>query len=299
MSKSTEHERTGTMRDFFGWKSNSKHQLNNSFLNIFTVCRYTDSAIPPHFHNNLELIVVTEGNSSVILGNTVYDIKKGEAILAFSYQIHGFTVDKASDVLVVTFHKDIVKAFYRPTVGKHPIDPVFKLSNATFDYLTAKLCVSSGQGEFYSSLSTALELKAKSCLYAVCAEFLEQVTFEESKGDQDTITIGVLQYIAENYRDNITLQSVSDALGYNYQYVSRIFNTSTGYNFKNVLNQYRFEHAKQLLHETDMAITDVAFESGFQSLRTFNRVCFEMYETSPKQLRNDIRRINVISTSKI
>ena len=45
------------------------------------------------------------------------------------------------------------------------------------------------------------------------------------------------------------------------------------------------EHAYALLQDTDMSISEICFESGFQSIRSFNQVCRETYGMSPKELK--------------
>ena len=44
------------------------------------------------------------------------------------------------------------------------------------------------------------------------------------------------------------------------------------------------------LEETDMTISQIAFESGFQSIRSLNAVCLEMYGKSPKLLREERKK---------
>lgn len=54
-----------------------------------------------------------------------------------------------------------------------------------------------------------------------------------------------------------------------------------------MLNLYRMEQAMMFLTETtDIPISDVAFLSGFQSIRSLNAVCMETYKITPTQLRN-------------
>lgn len=267
-----------------------KHQNFNTFSNVLTVYNYTDFNTTIHFHKNLEFIYAVEGTASVTMGNQTYELKEGESILVFPYRIHGFIAPKDSRLWVMTFSQDYIKAFYNPMIGKRAVDPVFALTDETKNFIDAKLITPLGKTAFYSSISKKRELTLKSCLYAICSEFTEQVEVVSDNQESETIAINVLQYISDNFRDDITLQSAAEALGYNYQYISRIFNQTVSFNFKTVLNQYRFEYALQLLRETDKPITDIAFESGFQSLRTFNRVCYEMFKTSPMQCRKKSKK---------
>jgi AraC-like DNA-binding protein len=81
-----------------------------------------------------------------------------------------------------------------------------------------------------------------------------------------------LHYIETNYTKNISLNGVASYLGISENYLSRLFNQLTGQTFRTYLNNIRLGHAQKLLSSTEKSIIDIAFESGFNSLRTFNRV---------------------------
>lgn len=81
-----------------------------------------------------------------------------------------------------------------------------------------------------------------------------------------------VEYIKRNYPSDITLKDVANAVGFSEYYFSRLFKDYTGRNFHNYLNEYRVKQAEKLLRSSDMQISDVALESGFNSLVTFNRI---------------------------
>ena len=89
-----------------------------------------------------------------------------------------------------------------------------------------------------------------------------------------------------NYRDDISLVSLAEHYGYEYHYLSRQFHTLFHMNFKDFLNTYRLEHARELLLHTDMNITEISHNSGFQTMRTFNRVFLQQTGMTPTEFRN-------------
>ena len=54
--------------------------------------------------------------------------------------------------------------------------------------------------------------------------------------------------------------------------------------FSRYVNLYRVERATNLLMNTDMSITEIALSSGFQSIRSFNRVYLELTGLSPSMM---------------
>ncbi len=78
---------------------------------------------------------------------------------------------------------------------------------------------------------------------------------------------------------------MAESCGYDAHYLSRIFSSNVGINFKRVVNSYRLDYARTLLQETGLSITEVALASGFGSVRSFNRAFAEEYNAVPKNGR--------------
>lgn len=67
--------------------------------------------------------------------------------------------------------------------------------------------------------------------------------------------------------------------------LSRVINRSFGKSFPRLLNEYRVEDAKRMLVDPKIAIQVLAFEVGFNSLASFNRIFKEVTGETPSQFR--------------
>ena len=105
---------------------------------------------------------------------------------------------------------------------------------------------------------------------------MRQARLSERVGRNEELIGQILDYIAEHYRQPISLSSVAEAFGYEYHYLSRMLNKDYGISFSRMVNEYRIDHALRLLEETELSITEIASESGFQSIRSFN-LSFKKY----------------------
>lgn len=76
---------------------------------------------------------------------------------------------------------------------------------------------------------------------------------------------------------------------YRSQLANAISEGSGGQTFLQFVNGYRLARATQLLTETDEPIEQIAFDSGFNNRRTFNRVFRDEYEMSPSDFRRASR----------
>ncbi|QHW34773.1 helix-turn-helix transcriptional regulator [Paenibacillus rhizovicinus] len=107
----------------------------------------------------------------------------------------------------------------------------------------------------------------------------------ERKASRDNIIDFVTNYMEEHYRDDITLDILSDKLNISASYLSTYFKTKTGMNFIDYINNYRIDLAKSLLKGADMRIQDVASEVGYQNINSFNRMFKKISGITPSEFR--------------
>ena len=90
-------------------------------------------------------------------------------------------------------------------------------------------------------------------------------------------------------KNKTSLFDIAEKLGYNYHYLSKKFNKTFSMSFTEYLNSYRLEQALTLLTETDFNITEIAIESGFQSIRSFNEIFKQHTGTTPAKYRSELK----------
>ena len=76
-------------------------------------------------------------------------------------------------------------------------------------------------------------------------------------------------------------------MGYDYHYVSRYFHTVFKMSFSEFLTLYRLETAVTLMEQSDKKMVDVAMESGFQSVRSFNDCFKSHFKITPSEYRKN------------
>lgn len=113
------------------------------------------------------------------------------------------------------------------------------------------------------------------------------------KSESNRIINQMIEFISQNYKENISLRDVASHFGYEYHYISRYLSKSVRTNFRVLLNQYRLEHAKTMLLNSSVngdgvSITKIALDSGFQSIRTFNRAFMNYTGTEPRKYLNSL-----------
>ena len=92
-------------------------------------------------------------------------------------------------------------------------------------------------------------------------------------------------YMEANLKNPITMSEAADAAGYSLYHFSRIFNQATGHSPYDYVIRRRLSEAARELINTDKKIIDIAFDAGFESLRTFNRTFFRFMKDTPSKYR--------------
>ena len=268
---------------------NFLHNAHDTFNSDFSSSVYKSnslSSFSQHFHKNFEIIFVTQGNCVCTLNNQQYTLSKGQAIFICPFQIHNFSLGTDSEIRRITFHQHLILTVSQTLNGRVPKNPVFCISKELLDLTLQKIHTFWGNENVSLSRIAPYERRIyiKGLLYMICGEFLDQAVLTEIT-HSNKIAIDVVQYISENFQKNISLSEIAKEKGYNPQYISRTFNTTMGLSFKKILNQFRLEHAYAMLQDTDMPISYICFESGFQSIRSFNQECKDTFGKTPKELR--------------
>ncbi|MEW4370150.1 response regulator [Paenibacillus kandeliae] len=95
-----------------------------------------------------------------------------------------------------------------------------------------------------------------------------------------------LQYIKQNYAQNISLQQVADHVSLSFGYLSNLFKKELQITFVDYLNRYRIERAKELLIGTNLKSYDIAVQVGFSPEYTyFSKVFKKVTGLNPNEYR--------------
>jgi AraC-like DNA-binding protein len=89
--------------------------------------------------------------------------------------------------------------------------------------------------------------------------------------------------------EDVSLALVARHCGVSEGHLSRLFHHATGLTFREYVAQVRVEHAKALLLHSGKGVTEIAYESGFQSLSQFHRVFRKTFGSTPGAMRRTRR----------
>lgn len=242
----------------------------------------------PHIHSHIELIYLREGSSVATVDNKDYTIERGDVFLSFPNQIHFYHDKSTVSGYLILFTPDLIKDFKDLFRSQVPTSPIIKYQQLPIDIRNRLKTIVTKNA---NSDSIFDKTAAKGFLTALIAELLPLMTLAPASTDHDSIK-NILTYCSENYTEPLTLELLAKELHLNKYYISHIFKERMNIGFADFVNSLRIEHACNLL-EKGSNITEIAFSSGFSSIRTFNRVFLQTLGMTP---RDYIRSKETVAT---
>jgi len=240
-----------------------------------------------HWHKRIEIIRIRQGEMKIRMGNTLKTAGKDDIAIFFPGTPHeGFTEDSEAIYDGIMFELSILKN--NTFAYKNFIEP-FELNYVIFHEIISDpeilqiindLIKINYTDDLQENKLSSLYMLG--LIYTLFGKFYEKYGNNLKKTKRSESAFGkVIDYINKNYDKNITTLSVSEQFGYNESYFSRRFKELTGISSAKYIRIMRLERAKKLLADTNMPISEVAKQSGFNDTNYFNRCFKEYYGTAP------------------
>lgn len=244
---------------------------------------------PEHFHQDIELLYVLEGNLTVEIGEKSICMEKEDVYVINANKAHRLRGSEnvlfAKLLIEYRILSDIINS----------VDILFwcdstKNKDERYDQMRRLL------KKLLNHYLTGQEKTADFGYIALCYQvfemlsvhFLVQLADKENMDENDRFEERIMKiesYIRDNYNQPISLKELSDKLFLSNGYLSRFFKKNYGMNFAEYLSNVRLYHAVDELLYTDIPITRIAYDNGFAGVTVFNKVFKKAYGETPSQFR--------------
>lgn len=229
--------------------------------------------IGANLHEYSELLYCQKGCGIVTVNGQDIPLKEGQLAWIPPNYVHKYDFPDGKVVCAV-FSNDLIPLFFKVLAGRYFCVSVVEMEELSY---LPPLLPTLGK-EDYLLISGYLNL--------ICAKVIRQSNFESSKHSDGILYQKVISYIADHYREDISLKQIARLFGYNEKYLSHTLHELTGIQFRQLLAFYRIGHAKKLLTgSTNQDITSIAMDSGFSAINSFHRTFKEMTGMTPSQYR--------------
>ncbi len=187
--------------------------------------------------------------------------------------------------------------------GKHPVDGLSDLFRELFvegpvRQTTGSVEIQNLYGRVVRELLSTdefsdrmLALNVEQMLLLICRNFaLSSEKFRQSdEGGESNIVERIIGLLEANCGTLKNLSELSNMLGYSYPYLSHVFTRRMGQSIKEYYQQLLFERAVEML-QSDMSITQISDQLGYQAIHSFSRAFSNHYGVSPSRYIESTKR---------
>ena len=237
-----------------------------------------------HWHRSVEIFALFEGELEFYINEIRYPLQPGEFILVNSNEIHSILSPKKNQTVVLqiplaTFEKYYTdeRFIYFSHSSRLQDEEVMRLIREMYLAYQEKKC--------------GYELKVQSQFYMLV--YLLVTKYRKTEVNEDLIRhnknlnklSAITSYMKENYKKELSLESLAKTFGYSPTYLSRMFQKYAKTNYKTCLDNIRLEHAAKDLVNTEITIGEIAFNNGFANSKAFAKVFRAKYGMLPSEFR--------------
>ena len=244
-----------------------------------------------HNHSAVEILLTLEGTVTYTVEDKLYQVRKGEILIVPPDTLHSLSMGEGSSRYLFLFEPDAIMSMRDIKYMASYFNKPFHLRDGSDAHVRIRELLLRAN-DAYEKREMLWNTLCYSCIlriYAILGQhYLGSVRPHtgDSTGNMDAEVVNaVMTYVNNHYREDLTLEEVAQFAGFSRYYFSRSFKKQTGYSFKEYLCQKRVQVAMDLLIRTNRSMRDVALESGFGSVATFNRVFREKKGCTPSQYR--------------
>ena len=282
---------------YFELKENKPHGTKDDPFSTYHIENAGRSfQIPVHWHDEFEIIYVRSGFLTVSISGESYIGKTGDAFVVSPGNLHLMgsqtgTVDYYTFLFplkYISFRTDdmLDEKLLEPLNSGHLMicprvkDTAKELCEQLIEIYEAK------KDESESKITTQVRTKIILLLF-ILEMWKKGFVIENDTSGRNTVEKEMVSYIQQNFTGKISLREFGEQFHLSEKYISRYFKEHFHITLSQYVTYLRLEHAKQLLQDTDIPVTDVAMQSGYQNVSYFIRSFQKAYAVSPLKYRKN------------
>lgn len=253
---------------------------NIVFFNRTNTEAFKPEGVSNNYHHRFELVVVVERSGPVRIGETSYLLEPREAALIFPNQFHHY-MDIENDSmqwLFITFElenaEEIEALKDAPRIlGRTELQILGQIMEAYLDPTNGvpdALQISYHLARLLRGMVKASEIRE------------ERRDIHSGNTVRDVILEKINAYVRSHLGEAPTIADLAAALDYSVSHLRTVFRTRLGVSLGKYIRESRLSQAATLLQSTQMSVSEVAQQSGFESLFVFSRAFKKAYGMPPK-----------------
>ena len=252
-----------------------------------------------HFHREYEIYYLISGERYYFIDSKTYPVTAGTLVFINRGQIHKTSVgkDAAHERLLIQIREERLSQWIGAE-AKRALEKFFRENSGI-------LSLEGGQRREIEEILMRIETEALENIYGArrlvevltaelllrCARILEGRERKKEEGSVPSARHSkvqeVAEYIGDHFRQEISLELLAEHFFVSKYYLCRIFKDITGFTVNEFINVTKVKHAAILLEKTDWSITEIAGESGYDSITYFEKMFKRYLGMTPRQYKKE------------
>ena len=244
---------------------------------------YPEHSFPMHWHDYYEFEIILDGAGEIICNNKSYPIKPGMVSFVTPLDFHEIHMKNKVHELCIQFSpgsisKEVLSEF------QNVKNPIFYCSEEETD--RTRILINLLKNNTIQGLSGNEYLSR--ILESILISFKNEFETSHSEHEQSPTSIQkALLYMHSHFKENPKMGEVAKMLYLNENYFCTLFKEHIGETYKDYLKKLKLEHAKKLIINTDIPLTQISLECGYYSHSNFNRDFKKFFGFSPSEMRDN------------
>lgn len=266
-------------------------------VNYEQLSRYERKSFLWHWHKEIELTLILQGEINYQINDTIYHLKEGDGLFCNSNALHTGFAYRGLDCIYIstTFHPRFLYGYENSILQTKYTDHLIDTPALAGLSLSPSV---PWQKEILGGLSHIWEISQKPpasyemqlhlALAKVWLLLWENTAFDQTDSDirapknMDRLKT-MLSYIQNHYTEKITLADIAEAVNICQSECCRFFKKHMKESLFDYLLSFRIEKSLPLLADGSLSITEIASRSGFSSASYYTKVFRERMGCTPSQ----------------
>ncbi|MEN2282172.1 AraC family transcriptional regulator [Algoriphagus sp. SE2] len=255
-----------------------------------------------HFHPEYQLVVILKGTGTRYIGDHIKPFKEGDMVMTGPNLPHVWRSDNAyfdpsnnleTHLIVVYFPENFLGEGIFEKEEFADIARLMKLSlrGVEVNGKTNREVTEMMKNLIHLTGSTQLIQLLEILNLLSHSKDIRQITnvgYINLNKESEKDRMGeVYEYVMKNYKQKIKLEEVASLANLSVSAFSRFFKSRANKSFSDFISDVRISHACKLLHEEDINVSEVCYESGFNTLSNFNKQFKDRIGKTPINYRKE------------
>lgn len=256
---------------------------------------YPNYAAPNHWHDDIEMIVILDGEMNYNVNGEIINLKKGHGILVNSRQMHfGFSDSRSEcNFICILLHPMLLCS--TSSYENDFVLPVLRNNAVPYIFLDTSITWQEKILEQILYMYTRKDLKTmpldiQAAFSAIWSLLYDNIPANDNilhpQSSDLSITKNMVGFIQKYYTKKISLMDIAASGAVGQSKCCKLFAKYFHQTPNIYLTQYRLNKSIELLHNADLSITEIAFSVGFSGASYYAETFRKWFGMSPTEFRN-------------